>query len=785
MGKKIPLLLSCLLGFLLIRAQTEIYVAPNGNDHNIGSLTQPFKTPERAIQEARKAVEKDLVIYFRKGIYYLQKPILLNLETVKTRSLVISSYPGEKAYISAGQLLKPKWKVFKKNIYVAAVPENIDFERLFVNGKLQILARYPDYDPAARVFNGTSADATAPERIRRWKDPAGGYVHGLHSGEWGGFHYMIMGIDEKGELRLEGGWQNNRPSPLHQEFRFVENIFEELTAPGEWFLDKNKNMLYYYPPTGMDLSRAKIEVSRFRNSIEIKGKDKIPVSGIEIKNIIFLHNERSFMETKEPLLRSDWTIYRGGSVFMENTRDIKITGCQFADVGGNAIMLSGYNRGNVINNNHIYGAGANGIAFVGKTDAVRSPSFGYENYVLYEHLDKTPGPKSDHYPKECTAENNLIHDIGKIEKQAAGIQIDIAGNIKVKHNSIYNTPRAGINIGDGAFGGHILEFNDVFNTVLETGDHGAFNSWGRDRYWSPSRKYMDSITSAHPELILLDALETTVIRNNRFRCDHGWDIDLDDGSSNYHIYNNLLLNGGLKFREGFKRVANNNIMVNNSFHPHVWFKNSEDRFANNIVMTAYAPIGINDWGKYIDYNLFPNTETLQIAQSRGTDQHSISGNAGFISPSTGDYRVGNKSLALSIGFKNFSMDQFGVQEPELKKIAAKPNFPVLIDNNNSNEKKETVTSFLNAEVKSIESLGERSAYGLADANGAVIVKLEADSPLKKSGLMEKDVIRSMDGTVVKKAADLLNIYQASKWKGKIKIEVMRNQQLVQAEVSLK
>lgn len=66
---------------------------------------------------------------------------------------------------------------------------------------------------------------------------------------------------------------------------------------------------------------------------------------------------------------------------------------------------------------------------------------------------------------------------------------------------------------------------------------------------------MDSITTAHPELILLDAQQTTIIRNNRFRCDHGWDIDLDDGSSNYHIYNNVMLNGGLKFREGFKRKA--------------------------------------------------------------------------------------------------------------------------------------------------------------------------------------------------------------------------------------
>lgn len=490
------------------------------------------------------------------------------------------------------------------------------------------------------------------------------------------------------------------------------------------------------------------------------------------------------MDTKEPLLRSDWTIYRGGVILMENTRNIKVTDCKFTDVGGNAIMLSGYNKNNTISGNHISGAGASGIAFVGETDAVRSPSFRYEDYVSYGQLDKTPGPKSNHYPQQCIAENNLIHDIGKIEKQATGIQIDIAANITVRHNSIYNTPRAGINIGDGAFGGHILEFNDVFNTVLETGDHGAFNSWGRDRFWSPDRKYMDSITNAHPELILLDAQQTTIIRNNRFRCDHGWDVDLDDGSSNYHIYNNVMLNGGLKFREGFKRKAENNIMINNSFHPHVWFKNSDDYFTRNIVMTPYAPIGMNDWGRNIDYNLFPDTKALQAAQKRNTDQHSISGNPDFINPQIGDYRVQNNSPALRMGFKNFPMDQFGVQIPRLKQIAAKPELPKLISSIENNKSIASIY-FLNATIKSVEGLGERSAYGLPDENGGIIIKLDANSPLRKAGLQEKDVIRIMDGTEIKKANDLLNVYQASKWKGQVKVEAMRNQQTLQVNLLLK
>ena len=70
-------------------------------------------------------------------------------------------------------------------------------------------------------------------------------------------------------------------------------------------------------------------------------------------------------------------------------------------------------------------------------------------------------------------------------------------------------PRAGINISEGTWGGHLLEHNDVFDTVLETGDHGSFNSWGRDRFWHPDRATMDSLVAAHPELIDLDAKTTT------------------------------------------------------------------------------------------------------------------------------------------------------------------------------------------------------------------------------------------------------------------------------------
>ena len=51
-----------------------------------------------------------------------------------------------------------------------------------------------------------------------------------------------------------------------------------------------------------------------------------------------------------------------------------------------------------------------------------------------------------------------------------------------------------------------------------------FNSWGRDRFWrSDHLTATQEAVDADPNLPFLDAVKTTVIRDSRWRCDHGWD----------------------------------------------------------------------------------------------------------------------------------------------------------------------------------------------------------------------------------------------------------------------
>lgn len=755
-----------------LKAQSNIYVSVKGSDAAPGTLQHPVRTLHKAIAMAGTMEGKQVQVMLRGGVYYLDSTVYITADKARFQSLKMLPYQQEQVIVSGASPVQPVWTLYQPGIYKASLPLAAAPDRLYLNGRTMPMARYPNYDSAARVFNGTAADAISEARVQRWKDPAGAYVHALHSGEWGGFHYRITGKKSNNELTMEGGWQNNRPSPLHKKFLFVENVFEELDAPGEWYYNTGEQTLYVYAPKGIDLPSARVAVGKLEQLIVLKGTREQPLQRVTIANIRFTETNRTFMRTDEPLLRSDWTIFRGAAIFCEYTEQVTVANCTLNELGGNAIFFSNYNRRGLAKDNHIYNAGASGVLFVGAPDAVRSPAFRYELFVPWEQMDYTPGPKNDNYPDGCEAAGNLIHETGLVEKQSAGVQIEMAANITVTHNTIYNVPRAGINIGDGCWGGHMIAYNDVFNTVLETGDHGAFNSWGRDRFWRPERSIIDSVVAARPDIRFLDAMKPTTIRNNRFFCAHGWDIDLDDGSGNYIIENNVCLSGGLKLREGYGRIVRNNIMLNNSFHPHVWLANSGDVFTHNVVTLPYAPIAMDHWGQRIDSNFFMSESGLLAAQALHLDAHSVSGNPQFKNASIGDYQFKSTSPVFKLGIHNIE-NSFGVTSALLKKQAQKAPVPALLIKGSSEvgEKKD----WLGATIKNIESLGERSAAGLPDQNGVLVVAIAPGTVAAGSGLKKGDVIIRMGEITINNMTDLLQAYQQQRWMGQSAAVIVRNQ----------
>ncbi len=763
-----PLAVGLLLALLAGRlCAAEIYVSPAGDDKNPGTKVKPFASIARARDAARKIKGRAVTVLLREGTYYLGEPVVFSAEDsgATDAPVVYAAYKNEKPVISGGLKLDVKWTPYKDGIMQAKMPAGFTTDQLFCDGQRQHMARYPNFDPKAQYFNGFSKDCISPKRAARWKDPTGGYFHAMHGSHWGDMHYVITGKDAKGNVRYEGGWQNNRKSSPHGQHRFVENIFEELDAAGEWFLDKKQGVLYFYPPKGVDPNKALIEGVRLEQLFEFRGSPKKPVRFIQLNGLTLTHTARTFMKNKEPLLRSDWTTWRGGAVFFDGAEDCKLVNVNIYQAGSNAVFVNNYNRRIEIIGCHINEAGASSISFVGDPKALHSPRFNYGQTNTLEKMEQTPGPKTNNYPAKCRVHDCLLTLNGRFEKQTAGVNICMAEEITVSKCSVYDVPRAGINICDGAFGGHVIEFCDVFDTVKETGDHGSFNSWGRDRFWHPSRGKTEQWMKQKPGMAKWDAHKTTVIRNNRWRCDYGWDIDLDDGSSNYHLYNNLCLGGGIKLREGYHRVVENNVMVDNTFHPHVWYKDCDTTFRRNIVFASYAPAGMGGrYGKLIDENFLhvdggKAGKAAVLQKASGADGRSLTGDAQFINPAKGDYRVKEGSAALKLGFKNFAMDGFGVVSPRLRKIARTPILPgspealALVNRGwgqskvNSPHKKSMKTHWQGAVVKNMQTEGEKSASGMDSIRGVLVLSVAAGSQAERIGLKDNDVILELDGKI--------------------------------------
>jgi membrane-associated protease RseP (regulator of RpoE activity) len=749
----------------------EFFVSAAGADSNPGTAAQPFATLARAQQATREA--RGGIVTVRAGTYYLPETFVLEAADSGTEYRAAA---GQTVVFSGGRRLELQWQPYRDGSLQAGTPPGLEVDQLFINGVRQHMARYPNYDENARPYNGAAADAFSKERAARWSDPAGGYIHAMHSAHWGGYHYRITGKNEQGEVTFEGGWQNNRQMGMHPKERFVEHIFEELDAPGEWFHDRKTATLYCFPMPGVDLPRAVVEVVRLRHLVEFRGSTSQPVKNVVLRGFTFRHAARTFMDTREPLLRSDWTVYRGGAVRFDGAEDCTVADCAFDQLGGNAVFVNNYNRRIAIRGCDIHNTGATAVAFVGDPKSVRNPLFEYNQRHSYAGIDKTPGPLTDNYPADCLVEDCLLWRFGVVEKQATGVEISMAQGITVRHCSIYEGSRAGINISEGTFGGHVIEFCDVFDTVRETGDHGSFNSWGRDRFWGLKNPPEAEL----PQLALLDVVKPIVLRNNRWRCDHGWDVDLDDGSSNYEIYNNLFLNGGLKLREGFHRRVWNNITVNNTLHPHVWFADSRDVVTNNIFMGAYRPAGgmpKSKWGSEIDRNLFTTSEADRTRfAANGCDAHSLVGDALFVDPAQGDYRVREGSPALELGFVNFPMDQFGVRKPELKAIARTPELPTLkpAQARQAAPSARVPDIWLGASIRAIEG-EEFSAFGVSRERGGVhLTKVPPSSLAAKAGLREGDLIQGVNGQPVKSGASLFSAVNAAAG-APVKLTLVRSQ----------
>jgi hypothetical protein len=776
------LLASCSLPFKA--AAADVYVAADGNDNNAGTIIAPFQTLDKARTQVRTLLTNasgPIHVWVRGGTYYLSSPLTFGPSDsgTSTAPVIYSSHNTEKVVISGGFKVTSDWSIHTEKIMKTHIGAGKDVDLLFLNGKQQIMARYPDFDSSKVYLDGYASDAISPARAARWANPSTGYIRALHASMWGGNDYKITGKDADSNVQYTWVGDNNRSDGMHGTYRMVENIFEELDTPGEWFYDKNTGALYFYPPDGTNLNSSTVEAACLEELIKVVGNSSGKVKYLTFSGFNFTCVKRTlFSRAYEGLLRGDWAIVRAAALYIQDAENIAVKNCTFDQVGGNGIFISGYNRNHVIDNNIFIDTGATCVQVVGLMNACRYPSTWSNHHT--DMTDTTAGPLTDDYPKNITVSSNYMVNMGRFEKQSAGVNIAMSQSVTVQHNTIHRSPRSGININDGTFGGHVIEFNDVFDCVRESGDHGPFNSWGRDRFWS----YQGYDTNGNNGAAKypyrqLDAGKTTIIRNNRFHYSsvHEWGIDLDDGSSNYQIYNNLCLNTGFKLREGFDRHVYNNIIINERANIHCTFEDANNNIEKNIIINA-QPIGLanSDAGRevaghsHFDHNIYWNNgQSVSLPsnwKSSGLDANSIVADPMFRNPAANDYTVTNAAILQQSGFVNFPMDQFG------KPGCLTPG--PISSSIGSTAALNDSESFMNATITSVDA-ARQSVSGLPDLNGVFFWAVPSSSDAYKQGFRTNDVIRSMNGTNITTKASFWAIYNTLAPSSAVHAVIYRNQ----------
>jgi hypothetical protein len=398
--------------------------------------------------------------------------------------------------------------------------------------------------------------------LSNWSKPSTGFVHAFHGGYWGSWVFEIASSNSTQNTIMvgRGGFQEAHGWNSGGAF-YVSNIFEELDSPNEWFLDKDTRTLYFMPN---DTMPNVFVASQIPCIISVSGSGiENSVRNILIQGLTLAQTSNTYMRDYMVPSGGDWSVHRGGTVYLTNTRNVTITHNLFTQLGSNGLALVDYNDATTISLNEFVWLGDSGIILVGSTNGI-------------------DGFSEANQPANTLIQSNLFHETGIYIKQSSPVLITLSRSVSIVGNLMFNMPRAAININDGFYGNHTISNNVIFNTVRETSDHGPINSWDRQPYLS------DAMEPGVPSLRQHGSYIHHNVLFNNYRS--VWPIDHDDGSCYYEDSYNFLVYGGKKNYLGHSKMDHHEIYVYSDL--------STGGFGSNNCVNDYNPTrGSSGWNE--------------------------------------------------------------------------------------------------------------------------------------------------------------------------------------------
>jgi len=645
--------------------ERTLYVSPAGDDRWSGILAEPnvertdgpLATASRAQQIVRElnagGPAAPVTVLLREGIYPQSRPLAFTAEDSGTEAFPVTyaAYPGERPVVSGGFPISG-WEQ-DGHLWRTTVPKTSSgtawrFNQLFVNGQRRTRARTPNRGEFFRTDGPTAVSANRSfyfheGDIRPWNRLQDAIVVVYHSWETSIHHVRSVDLESCSIiLREPAPWPMGRWE--RQQRYYVENVFEALDEPGEWYLDQGTGTLYYYPMPGETPETVDAIAPLVSSTlVEISGdpaKERY-VEHLHFRGIAWRHTNANLQRLRNP---GQGEIYQPGLIHAAGLRQASFVDCEIAHTGAHGIWLAAGCTGNLVQRCHFRDLGGGGVYLGGGWGV------------------------NDHFPTgHNTVDNNLIHDGSYMFRGAHGVWIGKSSHNTVTHNEISNFDYSGISCGwSWGFQPSSANHNRLdFNYIHHLGNGDGLGDMGA--------------------IYTLGVSPGTTVRNNHIHdvynyahVSHGSGIYPDEGSTGILIENNVVYRvrtSPLFMHYGMECIVRNNIFALGGAGQ--LRRSREDKRCHyiaegNIVYGGENPRMLDgpwkngDWqlGRNVYWSVGgePTFAGLDFAawQVQGKDQGSIVADPRFVDPENGDFRLQPDSPALALGFQPIDVERAGL-----------------------------------------------------------------------------------------------------------------------------
>ena len=434
--------------------QAVFYVDPDVSTSGDGSEFAPFMTiPEaqEAVRNINSSMTGDIIVNLKGGRYYLDSTLEFTTADGGTNGyrVIYRNADGETPVITGGK----KITGFNKGangIWTAVVSGFSNIYELMVNGEVANIAKTEEPIKADSFYNkGTSfrydGISFSADKLPKLSNGENVFVHTTRS--WMDVMLKATAVskanglvnidiiqpkfdDVTGDSALSG----HRVTP-DADF-YIENAYELLDNPGEFYFHNKKKVLYYMPREGEDMTTATVEAPVLETLVKISGAGKsdhienLAISGIRFENSTFDKMYKyGFRTAQAQVIVFDNGIFLDGAIQVDYATGIEISDCVITGVTKSAISMGNGVIDSKIRGNRIYNVAESAI-------------------VMGRNLhNEITG--NEELCQRVTVSDNVINKVGQKFKGAPAISCYYVTDVDVLHNKITECNYSGICVGWG------------------------------------------------------------------------------------------------------------------------------------------------------------------------------------------------------------------------------------------------------------------------------------------------------------------------------------------------